>query len=116
MQLKCYHHLHHVENYDVCVTGHKAYEVNRVHIFEMIVSTSELVTDLVNKEFLIFRRFQVDPTKIKCSLQWWQKHESMFPNVDFLAQQILGIIESQIETKKIFSLVSIFTNLRRCHL
>jgi hypothetical protein len=40
----------------------------------------------------------------------------MFPIVGFLAQQILGIVGSQIETKMIFTLVGIFTNLRRCHL
>ncbi len=58
----------------------------------------------------------MDLKEIKCPPQWWQKHESMFPTVGFLAQQILGIVGSQIETKRIFSLVGIFTNLRRYHL
>jgi hypothetical protein len=40
----------------------------------------------------------------------------MFPIVEFLAQQILGVIGSQIEIKRIFSLARILTNLRRCHL
>jgi hypothetical protein len=31
--------------------------------------------------------------------QQWQKHEAMFSTIGFLAQQILGIVESQIETK-----------------
>ncbi len=52
----------------------------------------------------------------KNPLQWWEKHESRFPIVVFLARQILGIVSSQIETKHIFSLVGIVTNLRRCHL
>jgi hypothetical protein len=34
----------------------------------------------------------------------------------FLALQILGIVGSQIETERIFSLVGIFTNLRKCRL
>jgi hypothetical protein len=68
----------------------------------MTVSTSELVMELVNRELLIFKRFQMDPKEIKWPLQWWQKHESMFPIVGFLVQQILGIVESQIETKRIF--------------
>ncbi len=38
----------------------------------------------------------------------------MFPIVDFLAHQILGIIGSQIEIEKVLSLVGIITNLRRC--
>jgi hypothetical protein len=40
----------------------------------------------------------------------------MFPTIGFLAYQILGIIGSQIETKRIFSLASILTNLRRYRL
>ncbi len=58
----------------------------------------------------------MDPKEIKCPLQWWQKHESTFPTIGFLAQQILRIVGSQIETSKILSLSDIFTNLRRCHL
>ncbi len=58
----------------------------------------------------------MDPKEIKCPLQRWQKHESMFPIVGFLAQQILRIVGSQIETERIFSLAGIFTNLRRCRL
>jgi hypothetical protein len=40
-------------------------------IFEIIAITSELMVELVNKELLIIRRFQVDPKEIKCLLQWW---------------------------------------------
>jgi hypothetical protein len=40
----------------------------------------------------------------------------MFPTIGFLAWQILGVVGFQIETKIIFSLVGILTNLRRCHL
>jgi hypothetical protein len=56
----------------------------------------------------------VDPKDIKCPLQWWGKHEAMFLTIDFLAYQILSISGSQIETKRIFSLVGIYINLRRC--
>jgi hypothetical protein len=61
-------------------------------------------------------RIMVDVKKIKCPLQWWEKHEIMFPIIGFLACQILRIVSSQIETKKIFSLARSFTNLKRCHL
>jgi hypothetical protein len=47
------------------------------------------------------------------SLQWWQKHEAMFPIVGFLAQQILGVVGFQIESF-FSSLVRILTNFRRC--
>jgi hypothetical protein len=33
-----------------------------------------------------------------------------------LARQILNIVESQIEPKRLLSLVDILTNLKRCHL
>ncbi len=54
---------------------------------------------------MVFRCYQVDVNKIKCPLQWWEKHESMFPTIGFLVHQI--------ETKRIFSLVGILINLRR---
>ncbi len=38
----------------------------------------------------------------------------MFFTVDFCVRQILGIVGSQIETNKIFSLVGILANLRKC--
>jgi hypothetical protein len=40
----------------------------------------------------------------------------MFPTIGFLACQILNIVRFQIETKKIFSLADIVTNLGECHL
>jgi hypothetical protein len=85
-------------------------------IFEQIVNISEPVEKLVKKELLIFRRYQLDVKDIKCPLQWWQKHEAMFPTIGFLARQTLGIVGFQIETERIFSLAGILTNLRRCRL
>jgi hypothetical protein len=40
----------------------------------------------------------------------------MFPIVGFLVHEILSIVGSHIETKRIFLLIRILTNLRRCHL
>jgi hypothetical protein len=40
----------------------------------------------------------------------------MFPIVGFLTQHIFGIIGSQIEIERIFSLVRIFITFRKCHL
>jgi len=41
---------------------------------------------------------------IKCYMQWWQKNEFVFPIIGFLAEQILRIVGSHIESKKkIFS-------------
>ncbi len=44
----------------------------------------------------------MDPKDIKCPLQWWGKHEAMFPTIGFLARQSLGIIGLQIETNEFF--------------
>jgi hypothetical protein len=50
------------------------------------------------------------------SISLVEKNENMFPTIGFYAKQILGIVESQIEIKRIFSLVGIFISLRRCSL
>ncbi len=82
----------------------------------MSMGTSEPTKEVVNKELFMFRKFQLHATNIKCPLEWWAKHESLFPIVAFLVHHILGIVCSQIEIKRFFSLVEILTNLRRCHL
>jgi len=38
------------------------------------------------QKLMIFRRFQVDAKEIKCLLEWWKKHESMFPIVGFFLE------------------------------
>jgi hypothetical protein len=63
--------------------------------------------EIVTMELLDIRRFQVDLKEIKTLPQWWEKHESTFPIVVFLATQILRIIGSQIEIEHIFSLIGI---------
>jgi hypothetical protein len=83
-------------------------------IFQQIASTSDPSKELVTKKLLIFRCYQVDTKDIKCPLQWWRKYKTMFPTISLLACQILGFIRSQIETKRIFFLASVRTNLRRC--
>jgi hypothetical protein len=85
MFLKCYHHLHLMQNYDIESTKHRSYENNNLDIFKMIANKNELVTELVNKKFLIIKKFQVDPKEIECPMQWWQKHESMFHTIGFFA-------------------------------
>jgi hypothetical protein len=67
-------------------------------IFQLTTSTNEPSKELVTKELVIFKRYKVNPKDIKCPLQWWGKHKAMFPTIDFLACQILGIVGSQIKT------------------
>jgi hypothetical protein len=80
------------------------------------VGTNGPTKEVATKELLMFRRFQVDVKEIKCPLKWWVKHESLFPTMAFLAHQIFGIVGSQIEIERFFSLVRILRNLRRRHL
>jgi hypothetical protein len=69
-------------------------EESNLDIFEMFAKTNEPTQEVVNKEWLIFIRFQMNVKEIKCPLKWWAKHKSLFPIVAFLNHQILGIIGS----------------------
>jgi hypothetical protein len=53
-------------------------------MFEMVIITIELAKELVNKELLIFRQYQVDVENIKCHFQWWGKHDTIFLQLDSL--------------------------------
>ncbi len=116
MLLKCYYHLHTLVEYERGFVDQKVREDMSLDIFEMITSTSEPTMELVNRKLLIFKHYQVDVKNIKCPLQWWEKHQSMFLIVGFCAREILGIVGSQIEIERIFLLVGILINLKRCHL
>jgi hypothetical protein len=76
----------------------------------------KIVKEIVSRELLDFRRFQVDVKYIKNPPQWWEKHESKFNIVGFLAKQMVGIIGSEIEIEHIFSLVGILTCIRKYQL
>jgi hypothetical protein len=47
-------------------------------------------------------------------LSWWQFHEKQFPNVCFLAKQILGIIRSQIKIECVPSFIGLLIALQSC--
>jgi hypothetical protein len=82
-------------------------EENNLDVFEMIISINEITTKLVNMKLLIFKHYQVDVKNIKCPLQWWEKHESMFSIVGFCVRQILGIVGSEIERIFLFDRIFI---------
>jgi hypothetical protein len=58
-------------------------EESSLDIFEMSIQTNEPTKEVLNKELMMFRRFQVDVKDIKCLLEWWAKHEILFPIVAF---------------------------------
>jgi hypothetical protein len=73
-----------------------------------VASTQETTEGLLKAESSLFHRFHVENVDSLNPLMWWATNESRFPNVDFLAQQILGITGSQIETERNFSIASVF--------
>jgi hypothetical protein len=74
----------------------------------MIAKTSELTKDLVKRESLMFQRYQVDAKDIKCVLEWWEKHESLFPRIGqmilwrvvFLPFDLIELIEINASLKE----------------
>jgi hypothetical protein len=82
----------------------------------MTSNSAKIAKEIVTRELLGFKRFTMDVKDIKYILQWWEKHESSFHIVGFLAKQILGIVGSQIKTKRICSLVGILTSLKKYQL
>jgi hypothetical protein len=91
-------------------------EESNLDIFDMFAGTIDPTKEEVNKELQMFTRFQVDVKDIKCPLEWWAKHKSLFPTMAFLVFHILGIVGSQMEIERTFSLARILTNLWRCRL
>jgi hypothetical protein len=77
MLVKCHGHLYPL----VRLNKNSTYQ----NIFEQIVSTSEIIEENVKRELLIFKKYQLDVKDIKCPLQWWQKHEVVFPIVGFFS-------------------------------
>lgn len=76
--------------------SNKIDEGSNFDIFEIMANTNKLAKELVNQELLIFHKYQVlDAKDIKGLVEWWRNHEIMFPIVDFLTRQILGIVGSQ---------------------
>jgi hypothetical protein len=113
--LKSYHHLHPLSKIESSFVN-KSNEDNSLDIFEMVISTDDLTKEPINQKLIIFRRFQVNAKDIKCPLEWW-KNMNLCPNYwFFFSKQILGIIGSQIEIEKMFSLTHILINLKKCHL
>ncbi len=85
MLFKCHHHLHTLDNSNRTIVDERVEEDCNLDIFKMTVSAFKLVIELINREVLMFKHFQVDVKEINCPFQWWEKHESMnFPITRFL--------------------------------
>jgi hypothetical protein len=76
-------------------------------MFSVGTSMEEFSCVLVVGKLYLFKRFFIPTFVCVDFLSCWQCHENQFPNVGFLAKQILGILRSQIETKNVFSLINV---------
>ncbi len=82
------------------------------NMFRVGASFKESSRALVTKESSLFMKLSIPSSASKDPLIWWHNYEGQFSNVAFLAKQILGISRSQIETKRVFSLVGVLIALR----
>ncbi len=73
MFLTCHYHLHPLAESKRGIVDRKVKEDSSLDIFEMTANTSEPTMELINKELLIFKRYQVNVEDIKCPPQWWEK-------------------------------------------
>ncbi len=68
MLFKCYYHLHPLVEFERGVVDQRVEEDMIFDIFEMTTNTSDPTMELVNRELLIFKHYQVDVKDIKCPL------------------------------------------------
>jgi len=66
----------------------------------------EVLIILVAQKLDAFCCYHVDVDNYKCALFWWHREQRKFSTCS-LVRQVLGIPTSQIETKRIFSIVGI---------
>jgi hypothetical protein len=69
MLFKCDYHLHPLVEYEQGVVDQRIEKDNNLHILKMIANTIEPSMKLIDRELLIFKRYQVDVKNIKCPLQ-----------------------------------------------
>jgi hypothetical protein len=83
MFLKCHQHMHHVVEFEIAKQN---IDVDNNLDIEMSIPYNEPIRKLVNMELLLFKCYHVDNNEIKCPLERWEKHESLFPKIGFLAR------------------------------
>jgi hypothetical protein len=87
MLLKCYHYLHPIVESKVGCAYQIVNANSNLDSFEQILNIDELMTKIVTIKLLIFKCYQMDTKIMNCLLQWWGKHETMFPTIGFLTHQ-----------------------------
>ncbi len=86
MPMRCYYHLHPPIESNNGFVDRRVDDDNNLDIFQMTIGSTELTKGFVKKELLVFWHYRVDVKEIKCPFQWWEKHETMFPIVEFFVR------------------------------
>jgi hypothetical protein len=68
--------------------------VDEDSIFGPMTSNESILQGLLKNELSLFYHLHVKPKHYLLPLNWWKSHELQFPNISFVARQILGIIGS----------------------
>jgi hypothetical protein len=82
-------------------------------VFGSLAFTKEVAMRLIRVELSLFKRttMPIDPFS---PFIWWAEYEQQFPNLAYLARQVMGIVGSQIEIERIFNMVGVITSLKHC--
>ncbi len=68
MFFMCHYHLHPLDEYEKGIVDQRVEEDSSLDIFEMTTNISELAMELINRELLVFKRYQMDVKNIYCQL------------------------------------------------
>ncbi len=74
-------------------------EEDNINIFDVGASMKKSLCTLVTGQLSLLWSLSILLFKCVDHIAKWWTHKNHFPNVDFLAKQILGIPKFQIETK-----------------
>ncbi|KAG0584835.1 hypothetical protein M758_3G242300 [Ceratodon purpureus] len=106
--MQCYKRLHPTAQSQEPVTP-----ISENSIFGAQASAEEVILEQLKSELSLFRRLHVADGDYDSPLLWWKKHEKEFRNVAYLARQILGIVGSQVEIERIFSITGVILSQQR---
>ncbi len=84
---------------------------NEDSIFDLVSSNEATLQGLLNNKLSLFHHLHVKFEHCLLPLTWWKSHELQFPNISFVAKQLLRMSRSQIEIKRLFDIARILTSL-----
>jgi hypothetical protein len=87
-----------------------------ISLYDCMDMDEDMALSIVKEQLTHFNVKKVIDDECKDPLAWWRAQEGHFSYVGFLVRQILGIVGSQIEVERVFSIASICTNLHHSRL